>query len=116
MTRGQRTHSDMILYTPWNDDVGHFPLRVHVLSQLSQRSAKKKKGGKAYFLKVRLDKLEPLLDDALEIASPISLVAQYLRLVSKGQFTEGGRTTAVLLLDRQVSRSASQKIYVAAPS
>jgi len=50
----------MILYTPWNDDIGHLPLRVDILSQLSQ-CLEGKKEVKLTFSKLGLTNLNHCL-------------------------------------------------------
>jgi hypothetical protein len=62
-----------------------------------------------YLLEVRLHKGKPLLDDAFNVAAAFSLVAQYCSMLVPG-IDPKVYLDHLLLLDKQVSASASQKI------
>ena len=68
--------------------------------------------GNEYLFKVGLDKGEPLLDDAFNVSTAVSHVSQNWNWSAEA--TEQG-LVLVLLLDRQVSASASQKIFPCKP-
>lgn len=66
----------------------------------------------AYLFKVGLYVGEPLFDDALNVSTTVSLIAQYCQ--PSVSIAGGQRTQDInkLLLERQVSASASQKILI----